>query len=247
MVKSSRILITLLMVLILSVTIAGIATAIGPTDYISYYNFNTGSGSTLYDQNETNNNDGTINADNFWSTDYPVYNQSGDGSPSSGSFDGVDDNVEINGINIGGFNSYTTSIWIKTTTSSKSDFFNDRSDVFHFYYRLNSDGTFSYFHKDSSDNDVIISTSQTINDGEWHHIVAKWDGSTIYAYIDGELIDSKSTSENPEDIYRSGNIWVIKEEVAKNLFGEEKTSQGAAFIDVHLANQLSLPDANTEA
>jgi len=199
MVKSSRILITLLMVLILSVTIAGIATAIGPTDYISYYNFNTGSGSTLYDQNETNNNDGTINADNFWSTDYPVYNQSGDGSPSSGSFDGVDDNVEINGINIGGFNSYTTSIWIKTTTSSKSDFFNDRSDVFHFYYRLNSDGTFSYFHKDSSDNDVIISTSQTINDGEWHHIVAKWDGSTIYAYIDGELIDSKSTSSTYGD------------------------------------------------
>lgn len=61
------------------------------------------------------------------------------------------------------------------------------------------------------------------------------------------IVDSKSASENPEDIYRSGNIWVIKEEVAKNLFGEEKTSQGAAFIDVHLANQLGLPDANTEA
>src|SRR6056297_1908145 len=86
-----------LLIITLSVfflSIINIASATAPTDYVSYYNINTGSGSTLYDQNETNSNDGTIYGV-AWDTIYPTYGSIGDGSPYSGSFDGTNDYVIV--------------------------------------------------------------------------------------------------------------------------------------------------------
>src|SRR6056297_2697439 len=100
-------------------SIVNIATATAPTDYVSYYDFNTGSGSTLYDQNETNNNDGTING-MTWSTDYPTYGTSDYGSPYSGSFDGTNDYVSISNLKLGGSDGsgdadFSLSFWLKTS------------------------------------------------------------------------------------------------------------------------------------
>lgn len=51
----------------------------------------------------------------------------------------------------------------------------------------------------------------------------------------GEKTDDKS---NP---YRSGNQWVIKNEVAHEIFGEKFCSKGAGFIDVKDAKNIGLP------
>lgn len=53
-----------------------------------------------------------------------------------------------------------------------------------------------------------------------------------------ELTDDKS---NP---YRSGNIWVIKNEAAKDIFGEEMGSKSACFLDIQDAINLGLPVDN---
>lgn len=56
------------------------------------------------------------------------------------------------------------------------------------------------------------------------------------------IVDSKTTDhKNP---YRSGNQWGIKKEAALEIFGEETCKKGVAFIDVLLANEIGLPDAN---
>lgn len=47
--------------------------------------------------------------------------------------------------------------------------------------------------------------------------------------------------------YRSGNIWVVKQEVADQLFEGNAPKSGVAFIDVTVADQMQLPGANLTA
>jgi hypothetical protein len=57
-------------------------------------------------------------------------------------------------------------------------------------------------------------------------------------------VQSKSEPNNP---YRSGNLWCIKRETAQKIFGEELPEHGFAFIDVHDALEIGLPDVNINA
>ena len=58
-------------------------------------------------------------------------------------------------------------------------------------------------------------------------------------------VEKKTTDvTNP---YRSGNIWVVKQEVAIQLFGEKPPASGVAFIDVTVAEQIKLPGVNLDA
>lgn len=48
--------------------------------------------------------------------------------------------------------------------------------------------------------------------------------------------------------YRSGNLWVVKQEVADRLFAPHPAPKsGVAFIDVTVAAQMELPDVNLNA
>ena len=48
--------------------------------------------------------------------------------------------------------------------------------------------------------------------------------------------------------YRSGNIWVVKQEVAEELFAPHGAPKsGVAFVDVTTAAQMKLPDVNLNA
>src|SRR6056297_1474501 len=97
-------------------SIVNIATATAPTDYVAYYDFNTGSGSTLVD--DTGTNDGTISGMSWDSSRYPTYGSSGDGSPYSGSFDGTNDYVEISSLDRSSIwnGDFTISGWLKFDT-----------------------------------------------------------------------------------------------------------------------------------
>ena len=59
-------------------------------------------------------------------------------------------------------------------------------------------------------------------------------------------VEAKTTdTTNP---YRSGNIWVVKEEVADNLFAPHpRPKSGISFIDVTVAEQMKLPGVNLNA
>lgn len=57
----------------------------------------------------------------------------------------------------------------------------------------------------------------------------------------------EAKTEDVTNPYRSGNIWVVKQEVAVQLFGEKLPPAGIAFIDVTVAAQMELPGVNLNA
>jgi hypothetical protein len=190
--KSLIILISIFFVIVLSQQALGAV----PTGGEAYYDFNTGSGSTLFDQ--WNSNDGTINGMS-WSSTVPSYNINGDGSPYSGSFDGVNDYVSIPDSDSLSFTDETVSfsMWISSTSSSGSCFLskavgdNDRE----YFFQYGSSSTKVRFYN-NGDKDTYDELSYNFNfdNGDWYHYVVTGDGSNWKLYIDGSLVDTTSTT-----------------------------------------------------
>ena len=59
-------------------------------------------------------------------------------------------------------------------------------------------------------------------------------------------VEAKTTDvTNP---YRSGNIWVVKDEAALNITGGQPIPESRVmFVDVNVAAQVGLPDVNMNA
>jgi len=54
-----------------------------------------------------------------------------------------------------------------------------------------------------------------------------------------------SKTDDPKNPYRTGNIWVITNEAAMNLFHFPTLPQsGVAFIDIEAAEKIGLPNIN---
>ncbi|HEU5172254.1 MAG TPA: LamG domain-containing protein, partial [Nitrososphaeraceae archaeon] len=48
----------------------------------------------------------------------------------------------------------------------------------------------------SKGSDKFITSSNTYNDGQWHHVVVTYDGSILRLYIDGSEVGSKSIKQS---------------------------------------------------
>jgi len=179
-----------LLIITLSVfflSIINIASATAPTDYVSYYNFSTGSGSTLYDQS-TNNNDGTIYG-MTWSNDYPTYGSSGDGSSYSGSFDGTDDYVDTK-LQHDTDNPFTVSLWVKFNIVGGPMFGTHPGATKDRLYISTYDD--SYLRTAVGDTYRQTESNFQPDSDVWYHVVLTGDGSVAEHYIDGVLVDSYS-------------------------------------------------------
>jgi len=60
-------------------------------------------------------------------------------------------------------------------------------------------------------------------------------------------VEAKSGDCSPENIYRSGNQWVIRKEAAEKMFPGKDLSKGAMFFPVEAAHQMGFPDCNLNA
>jgi len=54
---------------------------------------------------------------------------------------------------------------------------------------LTASGAVEFFMKDGR-SDILITSKDSITDGEWHHIAASWNTSTVDLYVDGKQVDS---------------------------------------------------------
>ena len=123
----------------------------------------------------------------------------GSSTPAGGiDFDGTNDYVAIQGLNFNGANSLSEiSIagWFKTTVSvgggwaifanwSLLDF--DRSEYFNVFVHGNGSVGFSPAASGSVGQD-LFSSSTNNNNGNWHHVVAVYDGTDKFIYVDGSL------------------------------------------------------------
>lgn len=108
------------------------------------------------------------------------------------------------------------------------------------------------------DGDILLNTKLTENEAkkveDLHNQVIGW--SKIPCTSCQELMTKgfiligavEAKTEDVTNPYRSGNIWVVKQEVADNLFKPNPApSSGVSFIDVNVAKEMELPNVNLNA
>jgi hypothetical protein len=108
------------------------------------------------------------------------------------------------------------------------------------------------------DGDILINTRLTEGAAKkveaMHNQVVGWSKTLCPNCLDMKskgfiLIGAvEAKTEDVTNPYRSGNIWVVKQEVADDLFKPNPApASGVAFIDITVAAQMELPDVNLDA
>jgi hypothetical protein len=85
---------------------------------------------------------------------------------------------------------FTIGMWIKTSSANDAILFGKYGgDYKEYYFRMLGTGRLYFYVGGGSSTDVgAISTSISVNDGNWHFIVATYNGTNIAKiYIDGKL------------------------------------------------------------
>jgi hypothetical protein len=131
----------------------------------------------LHDSGNGTSNDGTyVGAGENFLVDVPFPNR------RSVLFDGVDDNVDMGDVlDFDRFDAQSWAFWIKTTSSAISVLVHKTGagDPSGWNISLNNTGTIVFsMVKVFITNDIVLESSFTVNDGNWHHIVVTWSGST---------------------------------------------------------------------
>ncbi len=99
----------------------------------------------------------------------------------------------------GGKNTFTVSLWFKTTTTTRSRIFTDYAqtsrncDII-----LDSDGTIEVTTDYNQSSNLIYNSTTTYNDNNWHHISVSLNQSASQRtiYIDGSLVNTGTLSSN---------------------------------------------------
>lgn len=124
-------------------------------------------------------------------------------SKFSFNFDGVDDSIQIGATSLGITTAITISAWVKTTALiSKVIVCEDRtsSTLRNWNLLINSSSKVQWivWHSTSS---YVLTTDPTafhITDGNWHHVMGTFDGTTsangMRLYIDGVMVDQATAT-----------------------------------------------------
>jgi len=171
-------------------------------------------GSTAYDSSGNGNN-GTITVgasgsqNSLGTCALGVGQSAAWGNGASGkrnyslSFDGSDDYIDAGTAPVFNLtNALSVSAWVKTSSA-------DNQHVVGRALTGSGDHTFLLSVSPDHYNDFIVANgysfgtadaiegTKTVNDGNWHHLVGTFDGSTLTIYTDGKYDNSKSKSTKP--------------------------------------------------
>jgi hypothetical protein len=114
-------------------------------------------------------------------------------------FDGSNDYVEISSDSSLTSSNFTYCFWFKEDSAGSGGTILEKKDVDGFSLQITSEGKIRkeiYF---DGGNLGWYETSETYDDGEWHHIVYSLEGNNERMYIDGELAYSDNL-EYPENL-----------------------------------------------
>lgn len=154
------------------------------TNLVHHYEMNEGAGNFIIDDG-SNGNDGSITSAT-WTKDAI------DNSYNVPSFDGVDDEVTASPAITSG-TVFSASFWVTSgvTVTNKSVWDTRTSGALNgFAVFIGSTGLVNLFTTGGS----TRTSSGSVDDGKWHHIVVTNDGSTSNIYIDGALDKTQSST-----------------------------------------------------
>ena len=136
-----------------------------------------------------------INTDNFTINTY-----TGNGSTQSiegkigtaASFNGSSSYITASGLGVTGNSAFSTSTWVKTTSTGLFFFFGNGTLNSSFYISVETGGAYSGNVRVGNFGTDLFTSSASVNDGNWHHVAFTSDGTTSKLYINGS--ESNSTS-----------------------------------------------------
>ncbi|MGA0846471.1 MAG: LamG-like jellyroll fold domain-containing protein, partial [Luteolibacter sp.] len=126
-------------------------------------------------------------------------------------FDGIDDSVTFgSGPALGGTSDFTLSAWVKTTATTDQVVIQQRNGGFNGQYqlRVRETGAVSFYVYGNLATQFDFRTNLSVNDGEWHHIVAVRDGENGYIYIDGDPTPAASAIGTLRDLDSSIGVGI---------------------------------------
>jgi len=155
---------------------------------VGWWSMQEGSGGTIYDISG-NGNHGTCVDDTHWVP--------GKFGPCL-DFDGSGDYVGLGNGPVAGLSRITISAWIKGRTSDTDNMiimeqYGAGDDSIY----LSRDGTesFEFRIKNDSQSQVTLNSDTAFQDTDWHHVVATYNGSSMYIYV-YSLLDSSAGSQS---------------------------------------------------
>jgi len=163
-----------------------VLTSAAKAELIGWWTFDEGSGTTAFDSSGKGN-DGTLGpeGDPEWVDGIIGGAIELDGSDDYIAIDSIADDLTDN--------NFTVSAWIKTTAGEGNVISaNDSGSGHQFIFGVTGSGTLLV---EAHSN--INSYPPVINDGEWHFIAYVRDGTTAYAYTDGELVGTETPDGDP--------------------------------------------------
>ena len=111
-------------------------------------------------------------------------------------FDGLDDTLNFGtGPSLGGTTDFSVAAWIKTSATANGVVIQQRNGGYNGQYRLrvNETGLLNFMVY-AGGYQFNMPTITTVNDGNWHHVMAVRQGERGYIYIDGSLQASGSST-----------------------------------------------------
>ena len=91
---------------------------------------------------------------------------------------------------------YTIETWFKTSATTQGAIFAAKIKEYGIRLEIRADGILHYLHLNPSkeSTDVNIYSTDSYNNGKWHHLAAVKQGVSTFLYVDGVEIGSASTS-----------------------------------------------------
>ncbi len=185
------------------------ADIISGSDLVTYYKFNEISGTSLTDSKGSYTGTLTNMAGSEWQTSSAMF-----GPKNCLDFDGTDDYVTTGAGLVNFSNDLTIEAWFNTTNSNS---FNSIATMERYnpngggnFFQLLTNSTGNIYLDDANDAS-IFTTTESYNDGNWHHVAFVRDATakTIYLYADGVLKGSETYTSSgtidPDHELRFGN------------------------------------------
>jgi curved DNA-binding protein CbpA len=128
-------------------------------------------------------------------------------------FDGIDDVVKIAPLNSTAFDAISVSLWVKTTNKTRNKhLFSNYGRPHWFHVLLNpsgNDGRCSVQIDGGFSSPPYCSTTKSIANGQWHHVVACWDKVTgkVKIYLEGSK-NVESTTRVKKRLDLTVPIWI---------------------------------------
>ncbi|AQT68500.1 Laminin G domain protein [Anaerohalosphaera lusitana] len=218
----------LIMILMLAVTSYSYA------GVVAYWSFDDGSGTVATDDSG-NGADGVLGNGPTWVT----------GKVGGAlQFDGVDDEVEIpidgdGNATLSGATNFTVAAWIQTTSTAGGTIVQQRDEQPEGYYgqyrfRLNDDGTINFYIYNGGEGFNFNSTA-TVNDGQWHHVLAYRDGTDGYIVIDG-VQDATGTGDGPKELWPTTKVGIGRD------IRDDASPIEATLDEVYILDEAATPE-----